>query len=438
MRKLALRLLSLAWPVALARLGIMGMGVVDAIVVGQLAPDELPHQALGWAPTGVLLVTSVGLLTGVQVLVARSLGADQPEHAGGALQCGLIVSLVSGALANALALAIGEHAFAPFGVAPELVAPAARVMRVLMFSVPAHLVYTACAFFVEGIERPLVSTWFMTAANVVNLVMNLWLVPRYGAIGSAWATVCARTFLAIGLLAWIFGQKDAARLGLRRFSVGAGFRAFFGIGFAAALSQAAEASAFSGMTLLAGRLGGQAVSAYQIMLNLLALVFMVSLGLATATAVLASQASGRRLPREAATVSWIGLAVNTAIMLAVSVLLLGFVDAIARAYTSATDVALLVVSLMPLVASAIIVDGGQTVVASALRAQRDNWMPTASHLLAYALVMPGLALFFSESRGLGVRGLLLAINWASALSVAVLMVRLRVVTQRARRELQGA
>ena len=51
MRALLERLLRLAWPVTLARLGIMGMGVVDAIVVGQLAPSELPHQALGWAPT---------------------------------------------------------------------------------------------------------------------------------------------------------------------------------------------------------------------------------------------------------------------------------------------------------------------------------------------------------------------------------------------------
>src|SRR5690348_18331251 len=80
------RLLRLAWPVTLARLGIMGMGVCDAMVVGRLAPDELPHQALGWAPTAVLLVSGIGLLLGVQVLGARALGANDPEQAGGALQ----------------------------------------------------------------------------------------------------------------------------------------------------------------------------------------------------------------------------------------------------------------------------------------------------------------------------------------------------------------
>ena len=69
------QLLRLAWPVALARLGIMGMGAVDVMVVGQFRPAELPYQALAWAPTGVFMVTGIGLLTGVQVLASRAIGA---------------------------------------------------------------------------------------------------------------------------------------------------------------------------------------------------------------------------------------------------------------------------------------------------------------------------------------------------------------------------
>ena len=58
-------LLRLAGPVALARLGVMAMGVVDTIVVGQLAPKQLGYLALGWAPTSVVLVTGLGLLFGI-------------------------------------------------------------------------------------------------------------------------------------------------------------------------------------------------------------------------------------------------------------------------------------------------------------------------------------------------------------------------------------
>src|SRR5437667_7559243 len=85
----------LAVPVAIARLGVMGMGIADTIVVGQLAPNDLPALALGWAPSGVLLVTGIGLLTGVQVLTARVIGDGRPADAGAVWRRGLAISAVA-------------------------------------------------------------------------------------------------------------------------------------------------------------------------------------------------------------------------------------------------------------------------------------------------------------------------------------------------------
>ena len=96
----ARRLLRLAWPVTLARLGVMAMGLCDMIVVGQLAAHELPHQALAWAPTGVLLVSGIGMLLGVQVLAARAIGAGEPRAAGAAWRAGMVISLVTGTLST--------------------------------------------------------------------------------------------------------------------------------------------------------------------------------------------------------------------------------------------------------------------------------------------------------------------------------------------------
>ena len=68
-------------------------------------------------------------------------------------------------------------------------------------------------------------------------------------------------------------------------------------------------------------------------------------------------------------------------------------------------------------------DGAQVVTASALRARGDNWFPTFSHILAYAVVMPVLGYWLAEHQGMGVAGLLFAIFWASVLSAAVLLLR---------------
>ena len=408
----------------LARLGIMGMGLCDAIVVGRLAPEELPHQALGWAPTSVTLVTSIGLLTGVQVLGARAFGARSLEEAGGALQRGLVVSAVSGIAAIVLAQLYTEDLLVLFGVETALIKPSARITHVLVLSVPLHLIYISASFFVEAIQRPVVATWLMWIANVLNVGLNLWLVPEAGALGSAWATVGARAFLAFSLMLWVLRLPEARALGLRHRVKTPGYAAFLRVGTAAAVSQAAESSAFSGMTVIAGRLGAQAVASYQIVLNMLAMVFMVALGFATATAVLTSEALGRNAPRDAARASWAGLAVNSAVMAVIGVTTYLLAEPISTAYTVDVEVARIVATCVPLAAAINLVDGGQVVAASALRAQGDNWFPTCSHLIAYAVIMPGLGYWFGELQGRGVLGLLLAIAWASVFSVGVLAARM--------------
>lgn len=424
MRQVLRQLLRLAWPVALARLGIMGMGVVDVMVVGQFAPAQLAHQALGLAPTGVLLVGGIGLLTGVQVLASRAFGAGSPEEVGGAWRRGLVVSLVAGGGAVAVIWLLGVRTFTAFGIAPELAVPAARVARILVFSVPLHYLYVTTAFFLESIQRPLASTIAMWTANAVNLALNLALVPTLGAVGSAWCTVGARCCLAFTLVAWVWRMPDAAHWGIRKTAKNPSFSALLGVGAAAAVSHTAEAGAFSGMTLIAGRLGADAVAAYQILLNVLAVVFMISLGMSSATAVLTSAAIGKGSPRDASRASFGGLGMNGAFMLLVALLVYGCSSAIGRAYTANLSLAAFVAGSLGLTAVIMLPDGGQVVAAAALRARGDNWFPTASHLLAYAFVMPVVAYWLAEAQGRGVQGLMLAILVASVLSCGVLSARL--------------
>jgi MATE family multidrug resistance protein len=335
-----------------------------------------------------------------------------------------VVASVAGALAVALVWLLGARTFTAFGIAPELALPASRVASILVLSVPLHFFYVVTAFFLESIQRPLASTIVMWSANAANLVLNLVLVPSFGAEGSAWATVAARLFLACGLAAWVWWLRDGARFGVRERASGPSYRSLLGVGAAAALSHAAESGAFSGMTLIAGRLGATAVSGYQILLNLLSIVFMVSLGVSSATAVLTGEATGRRAPADASRASFAGLALNTVFMLAAAAAVLAFSGSIGRAYTANLTLAAFVSSVLWLAAVVMPPDGGQVVVAAALRARGDNWFPTVSHLLAYAVVMPALAYWLAEARGQGVTGLMLAIFAASVLSCGVLCVRL--------------
>ncbi|HRP10678.1 MAG TPA: MATE family efflux transporter [Terricaulis sp.] len=416
--------LRLAGPVALSRLGIIGMALVDVIAVGQFAPDELPHQALGWAPTAVFLVAAIGLLQGVQVLAARSLGEKNPLGAGVALRRGLVLALVAGVISALLMSLAGKNLFTLFGIEEALAAPSAKVMAVLAISIPLHLVYIAATYFLEAIKKPGISTGVMWAANVINLALNVWWVPDFGAVGSAWATVGARVFLAVAILAAIWFLRDRAVYGVRTLGAeGPSYRALLAVGIAAAVSQAVEAGAFSAMTVIAGRIGADVVAAYQILLNVMALVFMIALGTGAASGVLVSEAIGRRAPADAARAGWTGLGINTIGMLIAALVVLVFAHPISRIYTADANLALLIASMMWVCALVLTPDGGQVVAAYALRARGDNWFPTFSHILSYALVMPVLGFWLAEREGMGVAGLLLAIFWSSVLSVSILLAR---------------
>jgi MATE family multidrug resistance protein len=420
----------LAWPVALARLGIMGMGVADTVVVGHIAPAELPAFALGWAPTGVVLVTGIGLLMGVQVLAARAIGEGRPEDAGAVWRRGLVLAAISGVLGAACLATIVEPLLLLFGIEAGLAVQSAAVSRILGLSLALHFAYVCCAFFVEAVQRPMAGTIAIWAANGVNLGLNLLLVPSLGAEGSAWATVGGRLFLFAVLAAWILTSRTGREHGVRRHAPQSpSYRALLGVGAAAGVSQLAEAGAFSSLTVIAGRLGAESVAAYQLLLNTLAVVFMIALGIATATAVLVAEAWGARDGREAGRVGWSGLLLNSIGMAVCAAILLGAGHPIAHALTSDVALAAIVAGLMPVAAMVLVPDGGQTVVASALRARGDNWLPTASHVLAYVVVMPPLAWWLGERLGRGVTGLMEAILVASFLSVGILMARLQRLTR---------
>src|SRR3569833_506854 len=95
-------LLKLSWPVVISRLGIMAMGLSDAIVVGRYSATQLGYHALGWAPTSVVVTMAIGLLSGVQVMTARAIGEGRRRDTGAVLRRGLSYSLWIGAISAAL------------------------------------------------------------------------------------------------------------------------------------------------------------------------------------------------------------------------------------------------------------------------------------------------------------------------------------------------
>jgi MATE family multidrug resistance protein len=433
-------LVRLAGPVIVARLGIVAMMLVDTVIVGRFSAQELAYQGIGLAVLGTLLVTGVGLMMGTMVMTASAYGAGRFRECGAVWRRSLPYALVLGTLGGAICLA-GEPILLATGQEADLARGGGIVMAIAGLGVPANVVYVATAFFLEAIKRPMPAMLMMIAANVVNALLNIVLVwghlgfPAMGAAGSAWATSIVRVLLAVSLLAYVWWMPDHERFGVRLRPEG-GWRRWAQqrrIGYAAGASIGVEASAFTALSIFAGWLGPLPLGAYSISLNLLAFVFMVALGIGTATSVLVGIAHGRRDPQALAFAGWTGLGLNTLAMALFGLLLLALAEVIAGAYASDAALLAMTVPLIAFSSTILIADGGQAVMSNALRGRGETWVPTLTHTIAYVGVMIPLGWLLALPLGRGAMGLLEAILIASIVAVSLLAWRFHALARRDRR-----
>jgi MATE family multidrug resistance protein len=423
-------LVRLAGPVVLARAGNTVLNLTNLVIIGHAGPKELARQSVAFSLINTLQMIGFGLLTGTLVAVAVSFGREEFVECGRAWRRSLSYSLGLGIVA-ALLSGFAAPLLKVLGQPSDFADGVGRVTLILGWSLPAQLLFIATSFFLEAIGRPHPGMIAIGLGAAVNgllcwaLVFGHGGLPALGAEGTAIANLIVRVLLTAGLIVYALSFRDAARFGTRRSGTG-GWQSGASqrrIGYADGLSLGIESGAFAAMNLFAASLGTAAVGAYAIALSLLSAIFTFALGISAATAVLVGRAYGRQSARGVAFCGWLGIAVNTGVMLLAGLPLLLAPAEIAGLYSTDPVVVATAVPLILIIAVTMIGDGGQRVAAQALRGCHDAWFPTALHMVSYAfLMMPlGWALAFGWERG--VTGLLLAIAIASFASLAVLSAR---------------
>jgi MATE family multidrug resistance protein len=424
-------LLTLAWPVVLSRLGFMTMGLIDTVVVGQFSTPQLAYNSLAWVVTGAVLTGGMGLLSGVQVMTARRIGEGRPQATGGVLRRGALYALWVSVLAAAVSIIGGPPLLLALKLEPDLAIGAGRVLIVLSLSLPLILVSAAASGFLEGLARPRVVMFATWGGNIANLVFDLVLVPggfgipAMGAVGAAWGTFGARLLMLVWLYIYIVRMKDARTLGVFHAPIdGAGAaREQRRIGYGGGVTMFVEGASFSAMTIVAGWLGGLAVAAWAILLNLAALIFMVPLGVGTATAVLVGRAYGAKDGAGVRRFGMLGFGTAAALLTLIALAVTGVAPFIAHAYTPDKALIPMVTAGLALCSLFYVADGLQVVGAQALRAQSDVWIPTTTHTISYIVVMCPLSWFLAVRLGWGLDGVIWAVIVASLLAAGFLMTR---------------
>ncbi len=400
-------LMTLAWPVVISRVGILTLGITDTVVVGHYAAEHLAYLGIGMVPSNIFILIMIGLLMGTSVLVSNKFGAKQYSETGKvwwhALPWGLVIGLV-----GMVFCFFGEPLLLLSGQTPELAAAGGRISMIAGLSLPFAAVHMSTGFFLEGIRNPRPGMVIMIVANIVNIFANYIFVfgafgfPELGAEGSIWATLVVRFLQVVAILSYVWFFLDHEKYGLRKPKITwAGGREMRSIGYASGISMGVENTAFNVVILFAGFLGTMVVAAHIIMINVFALFFMMGLGFGVATAVSVGNAYGAGDMAAVKRWAWLGLSVQSVIMVAAGVFMWATAPQLAAFFTTDASVIKLAAALITLVSIGTVFDTGQSLLSMSLRARGDTWVPTFIHLLSYGVIMIPLtyALIFPLGRG---------------------------------------
>ncbi len=397
-------MIALAVPVVLSELGWMAQGVVDTIMVGKLGPAAIGAVALGNAVFYTPSLFGIGLLLGMDTLVAHAYGRKDHDACHHWLAQGIYLACIAGPPLTLLIFAV-SFGFTHVGIVAEVAEPAGGYLRILALSTLPLLLYGAGRRYLQGVGQVRVVTVTFVIANLVNWFGNWVLIygklgmPAMGVDGSALSTLVARIAMGAAVIgfAWRYERsrghplfKNWARPSLLK------IRQMVRLGLPAAGQIVLEVGAWNLATFSAGWLTPVALATHQIALNYAALTYMVPLGISAAAAVGVGHAIGAGDRARARRAGWLAMGLGTAFMLSAAVVFLAAPGPLIALYTRDPQVMAVGPSLLWLAAAFQIFDGIQTVSTGALRGLGETRIPMLANLVGYwVLGLPlGLSLCF--------------------------------------------
>ncbi len=423
--------LALALPIIAGQLSQMLMGVADTVMVGRLGVVPLGAATIANNLLAVPFVLGIGLLTSVSVRVSQANGANRPADAADALRHGTWIALALG-LVIVFAIALGLPLLGLLGQPAEVVAGTPTFLLTCAVSLIPGLLSMAWKSHADALNHPWRPFWIMLSGVALNVFLNwLWIwghwgFPALGLEGAGYATLAARTAVAVMMFQWLTRSPLVRAWTPSRWLTPCRREAFLhllAIGFPASLQLLTEAGAFSTAAFLVGTLGAVPLAAHQVAITCAATTFMVPLGLALAMTIRVGEIVGAgerpRLHRVL-----VGGWIYAVVFMTLSTLgFLIFGREIAGLFVS--DLAVVDIAARLLVIAGIfqLCDGVQIVAACSLRGVNDVRVPAWIAFVAYWIVALPCGAMLGLWQGQGALGMWTGLAAGLAVAAGALSVR---------------
>ncbi|NME71474.1 MATE family efflux transporter [Flammeovirga aprica] len=312
-------ILKLGWPVILAQVGQISVGLVDNMIIGQLGRTPLAAASFSNTIFNLVLLFGMGFTFILTPKIGEAIGLNNYKKATSALKNSFMANGILSLLL--LMLLVVLYFYMPYMGQPEtIIASSQAYLIILMVSLIPQMIFLTFKQLFEGIGDTKMGMKITLVGNVVNIVGDFVFVfgllgaPEMGLIGAGVGTLLARLAMAGGAI-YVFStykkfEVFSSLFNKVQFTVKE-VKEFFTNGIPMAFQLLMESAAFSISTIMMGWISEVGLAAHQVAISLSTLGFMVYQGIGAATGILVSQSFGKRDFTEVKKVTYASLIIVT-------------------------------------------------------------------------------------------------------------------------------
>ena len=213
------KILAFSLPLMLSGILQLLFNAADTVVVGRFA-GSTALAAVGSTSSLINLLTNlfIGFSVGANVLIARFYGAKKDKDVGETVHSAIFLSLICGVILLVLGLVVTKQILVWMGTPEEVLGQAALYMKIYFIGMPVMLLYNFGSSILRAIgdtRRPL---YYLMAAGVVNVLLNLVFVIAFGlgVAGVAMATVVSQVLSAFLIIRCLSLLEGSCRLDVKK------------------------------------------------------------------------------------------------------------------------------------------------------------------------------------------------------------------------------
>ena len=408
--------LRLGVPIAIGQLGVIILGFADTLMVGRYSTDALAASAFVNNLFTLFTFLLMGYSYGLTPIVSALFGQGKQAEAGEQLK----PALLSGTVFCLLLMAVWGIAYFNleyFGQPDELLPLIRPYFLVILVSMIFVMLYNELRQFTDGLTHTTLGMYTLMIGNALNIVGNWLLIygpgpfPEMGLMGAGIATLLARVLMVVLMVAALWWKKGYApyREGFARCRASLdGMQAIVRASLPIAIQMGLECAAFTMSAVMAGWVGKVELAAYQVMVTIGTLGFLLYYSFGAGTSIRVANFYGQH---DRTNVFHAGAAGRNLLFLMAacsSLLIYLLAEPLIRVFTTDTAVIAISLSLIPFLVLYQFADAMQICYANILRGTGHVLAMVRIAIISYLIVNIPAAFILGFSLGWGVKGIFLA------------------------------